>query len=182
LAPGASIESLGVGGLTLNAGSNLDFELGAGGAADQITVAGLLNLNGGTLNLQDAGGMAAGMYTLIAYGTLSGSVANLGAPVGPSAFQYSLSDTGTSIVLSVTPVGLDGDFNLDGSVDAADYVVWRQGLGATYTQADYDTWRAHFGQTAGSGTSEAVPEPSAIILVLSATSGLARRRRHDLIR
>jgi fibronectin-binding autotransporter adhesin len=104
LAPGASIESLGVGALTLNAGSNMDFELGAAGAADQIGVAGPLSLNGGTLNLLDAGGMAAGTYTLLNYGTLSGSVANLGTPVGPSAFQYSLSDTGTSIVLTVTPV------------------------------------------------------------------------------
>ena len=33
-------------------------------------------------------------------------------------------------------------------VDAADCVVWRNGLGTTYTQGDYSTWRAHFGQTA----------------------------------
>src|SRR5262249_15044183 len=42
---------------------------------------------------------------------------------------------------------LPGDFNYDGTVDAADYVVWRKGLGTTYTQSDYDTWRSHFGQT-----------------------------------
>ena len=120
IAPGASIESLGVGGLTLSAGSNLDFEFGAGGAADQINVGGLLSLNGGTLNLLDAGGMGVGTYTLINYGTLAGSVANLGTPVGPSAFQYGLSDTGSSIVLSVT-AGLPGDFNSDGAVNVADY-------------------------------------------------------------
>ena len=40
-----------------------------------------------------------------------------------------------------------GDYNRDGTVDAADYVVWRSGLGTTYTQADYDVWRANFGQT-----------------------------------
>ena len=28
---------------------------------------------------------------------------------------------------------LDGDFNNDGKVDAADYVVWRKGFGTTYT-------------------------------------------------
>ena len=39
-----------------------------------------------------------------------------------------------------------GDFNNDGSVDAADYVVWRNGLGTIYTQSDYDTWRANFGE------------------------------------
>ena len=50
-----------------------------------------------------------------------------------------------------------GDYSQNGNVDAADYVVWRKGLGTTYTQNDYDTWRAHFGQTAGSGA--AYPPP-----------------------
>jgi probable HAF family extracellular repeat protein len=71
---------------------------------------------------------------------------------------------------------LFGDFNNDGSVDAADYVVWRSGLGAAYTQADYNVWRADFGQTRGSGESlssaqplpAAVPEPLTFSLVLLA--------------
>jgi hypothetical protein len=54
-----------------------------------------------------------------------------------------------------------GDFNADGTVNAADYVIWRSGLGATYTQADYTEWRAHFGQTSGSGAAHSgVPEPT----------------------
>jgi probable HAF family extracellular repeat protein len=69
----------------------------------------------------------------------------------------------------LTPIQVPGDFNHDGSVDAGDYVVWRKGLGTTYTQLDYNTWRTHFGQTAGSGAalpsanplSAAVPEPTA---------------------
>jgi hypothetical protein len=72
---------------------------------------------------------------------------------------------------------LPGDFNEDGSVNAADYVVWRKGLGTTHTQSDYAVWRANFGAGsagvgAGSGTtgyplgasaaplSAAVPEPA----------------------
>jgi len=51
-----------------------------------------------------------------------------------------------------------------------DYVTWRNGLGATYTQADYNTWRSHFGQTAGSGAgtaeSASVPEPAIASLLL----------------
>ena len=48
---------------------------------------------------------------------------------------------------------LTGDFNGDGTVDAADYTVWRDGLGTVYTEADYDVWRQHFGQlTDGTGT------------------------------
>ena len=37
---------------------------------------------------------------------------------------------------------IPGDFNGDGIVNAADYVVWRDGLGSTYTQADFDVWCA----------------------------------------
>jgi hypothetical protein len=57
------------------------------------------------------------------------------------------------------------DFNGDGTVDAADYVMWRNGLNATYTQSDYDVWRAHFGLAAGSSALHAsVPEPTSVSL------------------
>ena len=42
--------------------------------------------------------------------------------------------------------GLPGDFDGDGDVDAADYVVWRK-RGADGSAADYDTWRENFGRT-----------------------------------
>ena len=45
----------------------------------------------------------------------------------------------------VGPANLAGDYNQNGTVDAADYVVWRNGLGTTYTQDHYDIWRANFG-------------------------------------
>src|SRR5262249_31257435 len=48
--------------------------------------------------------------------------------------------------------GLMGDYNHNSIVDAADYVVWRKGLGTIYTQADYNVWRARYGQTSGSGS------------------------------
>jgi hypothetical protein len=58
-----------------------------------------------------------------------------------------------------------GDFNNDGTVDAADYVVWRNGLGTSYTQPDYDVWRDHFGQTLGASSLRAtVPEPVSLAL------------------
>jgi len=54
-------------------------------------------------------------------------------------------------------------------VDAADYVVWRKGLDANFTQADYDIWRANFGPTAGSGSglsaNSSVAEPGTVILL-----------------
>ena len=60
------------------------------------------------------------------------------------------------------PADYYGDYNRDGSVDAADYIVWRKWLGATgvvpysgadgdgngrIEQADYTVWRSNFGQT-----------------------------------
>jgi hypothetical protein len=67
-----------------------------------------------------------------------------------------------------------GDFNADGNVDAADYVVWRKGLGTTYTPDDYVDWRGNFGRTAGIGlgltrmvsSNAGVPEPDTLLLLL----------------
>jgi hypothetical protein len=77
---------------------------------------------------------------------------------------------------------LSGDFNGDGGVDAADYVVWRKTGG---TQDDYDAWRTNFGRTlAGSGSagyslgasaesrSAAVPEPLASAAAVLGLAGL----------
>jgi arabinogalactan endo-1,4-beta-galactosidase len=82
---------------------------------------------------------------------------------------------------------LAGDYNTDGIVDAADYIVWRKTLGSTtdlrangddtgasagvIDQADFDFWKARFGNTlpAGSGSAQrAVPEPSSIVLCVVA--------------
>lgn len=66
---------------------------------------------------------------------------------------------------------LTGDFNGDGSVDAADYTVWRNGLGGMYDQSDYVDWKNHFGQSSDSGGTSSgsgglpavsVPEPAGI--------------------
>jgi hypothetical protein len=73
---------------------------------------------------------------------------------------------------------LVGDFNNDSTVDAADYVLWHNGLGTTYTQADYDAWRANFGRTAAGAAAVAeamsatdsgnIPEPGAVLLTAMA--------------
>jgi hypothetical protein len=73
----------------------------------------------------------------------------------------------------VTPP-LDGDYNFDGTVDAADYVVWRKGVGVETTEDNYNLWRTHFGRTAGGGGSANVPEPSGVwltVLILAAATG-----------
>jgi hypothetical protein len=78
-----------------------------------------------------------------------------------------------------------GDFNQNGAVDAADYVVWRTGLGMTYTQADYELWRAHFGETVGSNAvlrsaeplSVLVPEPSTVSILFVSVLALVAHGR-----
>jgi hypothetical protein len=73
-----------------------------------------------------------------------------------------------------------GDYNHNGTVDAADYVVWRKGLETAYSQNDYNVWRANFGKTAGSGSgataNAAVPEPSTLLLTMFAAAGWRVRR------
>jgi hypothetical protein len=65
---------------------------------------------------------------------------------------------------------LMGDYNSDGKVDAADYVVWRKNNGS---QSGYDTWRTNFGRTAGSGSgaivNAAIPEPTTGLVLLLLT-------------
>ena len=77
---------------------------------------------------------------------------------------------------------IPGDFNGDGAVVAADYCVWRDGLGTIYTPADYGVWKSHFGQIASAGAaslaSSSVPEPTSISLVaLYLTAAVCQARR-----
>lgn len=103
-------------------------------------------------------------------------------------FAYIDFDDAPSIV---NQQALPGDFNGDGQVDAVDYTVWRDNVGAEneaalawngngfgIDQSDYNLWKANYGATLP-GSSVAVPEPTTLILCL-ATAGLIttqRRRR-----
>jgi hypothetical protein len=84
---------------------------------------------------------------------------------------------GTFSVTTIT--GVPGDYNGNGTVDAADYTEWRDNLGGTslqneggispgtVDQADYDFWKSRFGATSGSGGGAgiAAPEPAAGFLL-----------------
>ncbi len=75
---------------------------------------------------------------------------------------------------------LPGDFNHDGTVDAADYVVWRKNPGGIYEATDFNIWRAHFGQTVGSvsvaSAIATVPEPTTLVLLMLVTASWCRGR------
>jgi hypothetical protein len=82
--------------------------------------------------------------------------------------------------------GLDGDYNDDGRVDAADYVVWRKDPASFGGDPDgYETWATHYGATSegGGGAVAAVPEPAAGLLTLVVSGGLlaAGRRRRSAV-
>jgi sugar lactone lactonase YvrE len=92
-------------------------------------------------------------------------------PIGPASLQNPW-DVALLLVNEPRP----GDFNVDGAVDAADYVVWRKGLGVTHFPDDYNVWREHFGETAGSSFNAAVPEPSGAWLLLFALAVSLRQK------
>jgi hypothetical protein len=75
----------------------------------------------------------------------------------------------------VLPQPVNGDYNNNGAVDAADYVLWRNGgplendATAGVQPGDYDVWRANFGAGSGAGAAlgvAAVPEPASLVLFL----------------
>ena len=88
---------------------------------------------------------------------------------------------------------LDGDYNHDGRVDAADYSVWRDSLGQTTNyfsgadgngdgivdENDYNVWKWHFGETmegsVAASQNSAVPEPPSYVLCLLIVVGLGLR-------
>jgi hypothetical protein len=83
-----------------------------------------------------------------------------------------------------------GDYNNNGVVDAADYVLWRKGgtlqndPTAGVQPSDFDVWRAHFGQPPGAGSSlmvGAIPEPGAALLIALAIGLIGCFRRFRVV-
>ena len=95
------------------------------------------------------------------------------------------------IEMDIDTPGLSGDYNDDGTVDAADYVVWRKfnntmtalpndPNGTPIDGDQYNTWRANFGDMAGSGSGASanttVPEPTTLVTLMFAAAGWYCRR------
>ncbi|QDT69799.1 hypothetical protein MalM25_27400 [Planctomycetes bacterium MalM25] len=90
---------------------------------------------------------------------------------------------------------LNGDYNSDGIVDAADYTVWRDGGSPDSSQAGYDLWDLNYREVGGTGSvvarnydlqfstvapppAFAVPEPaSAMMLLLGSLAAVGRKAR-----
>jgi arylsulfatase A-like enzyme len=170
------------------AGGQIAIDLGghsSGVDYDTINVTGKVDLAGNlSVALADVGGNpfapAAGDVFQILSATqgITGQFANIALPALTWHLEWRVNYLANAVTLSVL---VTGDFNHDGSVNNADYVIWRKNNGS---QADYNTWRANFGTTLSSGTSGSslggtnVPEPSTQILIAAAAAfgGIFRRR------
>jgi hypothetical protein len=181
------LEIVGSGGsFTLTAGdllashhtATLKFVADAGGVTPIIGGGGAdIDTGNLILDLDDFNFTPASTLTLIdvdpfvLFGTF-GQVTFLGNTTATVNYDEDNGDVFLNNFMSSEPPGVTGDYNDDGKVDAADYVVWRKNNGTLVTlpndstpgivsAADYDEWKAHFGMMAGGGSSSAaVPEPA----------------------
>jgi hypothetical protein len=205
VSPGVGIGTLSIEGRFANGvDGTLTFELGgtaAGTQYDQLLVDGAISIDGTlSVSLADLGSGtftpgAGNSFTLLtATEGVGGMFEEL---ILPDGFQWNVAYNDNSVVLSVAGLGLTGDYDKNGMVDAADYIVWRGSMGDTgnglaadgngdmvVNQDDYALWRSNFGKafqgTAAIGAGS-VPEPTSILLALLTACGLAlcrKRRRH----
>jgi hypothetical protein len=87
-----------------------------------------------------------------------------------------------------------GDYNENGSVDAADYNLWRDNLSSAFAlpnrspsetgnvnQADYDFWKSNFSPAASVAAAGAVPEPLSVTLAALMTLAAVAWRRAEVL-
>jgi hypothetical protein len=113
------------------------------------------------------------------------------------AGQYFIRVTGADanvqlydLALSVAAAGVPGDFDQNGVVDAADFIVWQRDLSMNggslsadgngdgiVNAADLGVWRMHLGESTIGGSLRSVPEPIGLPMFLAAFASLVGLRR-----
>lgn len=192
LAPRASAV---LGDYTQTPSGEIEFSVSAAGESSYLAVSGEALLEGELHVVLDDGDVPDGEaeLTVLTSQSLSGQFANaasgdtLAHVSGDEVLSYrvfygdeSPHET-NAVVLADFAIGLPGDFNGDGLVDAADYAVFRDGFAAgAYNEYDYRAWRDFYGATTQSlGAAlqgSAVPEPASGWVLLVGLSGALRRR------
>ena len=183
------------GNATVNAGGGsqgtLAYQLKADDLFSMVDVSGIATFNAGAILAFDT---SLATPTQTSYNLLTATDVIDGGLVfsGPAGWGFDIIAGGNGEILRAVqtgPVGVAGDYNGNGTVDAADYVLWRNGgplqneiaTPGTVTQEDYDSWRARFGSTSGSGAGTSVnagqvPEPAAAVLMLMGLVAAFSRR------
>jgi autotransporter-associated beta strand protein len=197
-----------LGDLNLEAGSTVTFDIASSGVNDLLDIAGNLDVADGFVlevlldGSVSPSSLAAGdSWDLFDFSTSSGTFDETDF-ILPGGLGSNLAwDTSNLLVdgtISIVSLGLPGDYNNDGIVDAADYTVWRDHLGEAdetalngngdgmngVDEADFALWKSNFGATSGAGSGataepQGVPEPSSIVLLASLLvwGAFALRRR-----
>jgi hypothetical protein len=197
LAPGESPGMTNINGSFKTTSGTLEIELASAANFDTVVATGAVNL-GGDLIVKLLGGFVPNVtdtFTIVTGSDILDSFDNLlpdqrvNIDGADGSFLVTYGDqTVTLSNFSLAPPALAGDYNNDGNVDAADYIVWRKFVDTNFAlpnetaslggvdEDDYNAWLANFG-AAGSGDDSPVPEPTTSTFVLVAF--LARRRSRD---
>lgn len=195
--PGLSPTISIVGSIAFSPTSTLLMEFGStapGSGYDQLQSSGTIAFDG-TLVVSLINGFSPSQgqsFNLFDWVSTSGTFDDLQLPTLGSGLAWNTTQLYTAGILSVAAAaGVPGDYNNNGTVDAADYVLWRNGgpLANDSTPGvqpgDYDVWKANFGKVPGSGSnlsatgsaSAAVPEPRALVLFLIGILTVISRQR-----
>jgi spore coat protein A len=186
---GEALGSLTIAGhLELLAASELTIELsGTGdGQFDRVGITGTAGLNG-LLDVGLTGGttlMLGDKFEIVtSSGALTGAFAETSFPYLGSVMKMDVFYDSNSVLLAVVPK-LPGDFDLDGDVDATDFLKWQRGESTfPWSSSDLHDWETYYGQSWALEGAAAVPEPGAAALLVMGLLGFScwgvRRRRWD---
>lgn len=136
----------------------------------------------GTLDLSFASGYTptAGdsFFILNAGNGISGTFDQIIAPTISGLTFTPLYDA-VSLTIEVSQATLLGDYNNNGTVDAADYTIWQDNFNSTTSlaadgngdgiinAADYTVWQDNFGSTSATAVGMiSIPEPGSLLLLL----------------
>jgi hypothetical protein len=164
-----------------------------GAQYDSLTIAGNVSL-GGALDVVLLGGFVPSpgqsFNILTAAGGIDGTFDETNLPALAGGLYFNLTSTSTAINLTVA--GVLGDYNKSGTIDAADYVLWRKTItqsgpalaadgnnNGVIDPADFTIWRNSYGAQAGAGATlpGQIPEPASLLMLFIAIANLTLLQR-----